>query len=427
MSTDLGLAPTPPSGGQGRILFVLGEPPFPVDTGSRIRTHHFIEAAREQGLELYLAYAVGETAADASTWAPGTFRQVWAVKPPSRLQHPLTWRLRMLFRLLRGEPWEHLDPHGDALGAQVNAIIAQQTFDYVFCRYMATARHLLDGKLPHCTRLVVDLDDVEPLKAARHILLSTGPRTYRRWRMQLNNRLFEAFHRNLTKADAVLVCSEQDQRYVQAKGWSARVNVIPNAVAAFSQPNPTTPPTALSRDRTLLFCGNLAYGPNIEGLLWFMDHVWPRIRARLSNARLLIVGKNPAGALHHHVDGSSVVLHANVPSVVPFYRQATATVAPLLAAGGTRIKILESFAHLRPVVSTTIGAEGLAVEHERHCLIADSPAAFADACCALLEQPALAHRLASEALELVRTHYDAQAVRRQIRQLFDTSRATASG
>lgn len=414
------------SGGRGSILFVLGEPPFPLDTGSRIRTHHFIEAAREEGLDLYLAYSTGDSAGDQCAWAAGTFRQVWGVAAPSGQQHPLTRRLHTLSRLLQGEPWEHLDPQGDALGTQVRSILAQRPFDYIFCRYMATARHLLVGDPPQGSRLIVDLDDVEPLKAARHILLSTQPRTYRRWRMQLNNRLFEAFHRRLNRASTVLVCSEQDQRHVQAKRWSQRVDVIPNAVPTSAQPDIQLPASGSAAGRTLLFCGNLAYGPNIEGLLWFLDHSWPQVQSRLSDARLLIVGKNPAAELHRYVDGRSVLLHANVPAVAPYYQQATATLAPLLAAGGTRIKILESFAHLRPVVSTTIGAEGLAVEHGRHCLIADSPAGFAQACCALLEQPALVRHLATEALQLVRTHYDAQAVRQRIRLLFDAPRLSAS-
>ena len=321
------MPPMPTGSGPGRILFILGEPPFPVDTGSRIRTHHFIEAAREHGLHLYLIHA-GEATTEPATTVQGLFRQVWSVSSPDQqMRHRLAEPLRRLAQLLQGKPWEHLDPQGDALGIQIKGVLAQQSFDYIFCRYMSTARHLLVGDRLARTRLIVDLDDVEPLKAARHILLSTQPGTYRRWRLLLNNRLFEAFHHRLTRADAVLVCSEQDQRYVQAKGWSTRVEVIPNAVNAPAHLPPSSPATGWSTDRTLLFCGNLAYGPNIEGLLWFLDSVWPQVTARINDARLLIVGKNPAPELRRYIDDRSVVLHANVQSVSPFYQQATASVA----------------------------------------------------------------------------------------------------
>ena len=110
-------------------------------------------------------------------------------------------------------------------------------------------------------------------------------------------------------------------------------------------------------------------------------------------------------------------VHADVACAAPFYEQADAAVVPLRAGGGTRIKLLEAFAHGVPVVSTSVGAEGLDVEAGRHLLIADDPAGLADACRRLMEEPGLADRLRAEALRLVAARYATGRVVEVIRRL----------
>jgi glycosyltransferase involved in cell wall biosynthesis len=115
------------------------------------------------------------------------------------------------------------------------------------------------------------------------------------------------------------------------------------------------------------------------------------------------------------IDGVSV--HANVPDVGPFYRRADAAVVALRAGGGTRVKILEAFAHGVPVVSTPVGAEGIDAIAGRHLLVGDDPAALAGACHQLLTDPVLAERLQTEAFALVSARYDVARIGDRIRTL----------
>jgi polysaccharide biosynthesis protein PslH len=164
----------------------------------------------------------------------------------------------------------------------------------------------------------------------------------------------------------------------------------------------------------LVFAGTLSHGTaNIDAALWLLDEVMPNVWRRRPDAHVYLVGRSPAPALLAR-RGERVHVTGEVPSVVPYMRGSAAAVVPLRWESGTRFKILEAFACRTPVVSTTLGAEGLAVEHGRHLLLADDPAGFAAAILAVLDDRALAQRLVEPAFELVRSTYDLSSAERQI-------------
>jgi glycosyltransferase involved in cell wall biosynthesis len=119
-------------------------------------------------------------------------------------------------------------------------------------------------------------------------------------------------------------------------------------------------------------------------------------------------------ALH---DGETLIVSADVPSVEPHYREATISVVPLRAGGGTRLKILEAFALGRPVVSTSVGCEGLDVIGGEHLFVADTPAAFAESCVTLLRNPGLRRTLTMNARQLAEQRYSWNAIEPQIGEL----------
>jgi glycosyltransferase involved in cell wall biosynthesis len=162
-------------------------------------------------------------------------------------------------------------------------------------------------------------------------------------------------------ADALALTSRHD--------LGDRVRPVPNAVCLPELDMPEAP-----GDRRIVFIGTLTYPPNLEAARWLVNEVSPLI-ARPH--RIDLVGL--AGRKVRALASDHVVVHGAVPDVWPYYRDAGVVVAPLLSGSGTRIKIMEAFAHRRPVVSTTKGAEGIAVENGRHLDLADSPQDFAAA------------------------------------------------
>jgi glycosyltransferase involved in cell wall biosynthesis len=208
--------------------------------------------------------------------------------------------------------------------------------------------------------------------------------------------------------DRIYVCSEHDQAQVERRS-RARVCVLPNAVRF-----PATPSASgVEQDFRFLFIGTLGYYPNEDAVLYLCREIIPRIRQESSSpAGFDIVGLGASQKLRGIAEDAGVSVLGPVRSVDACYESAAAVVVPLRAAGGTRIKILEAFSYQRPVVSTSIGAEGLAVRDEQEILIADTPEAFAGACVRLITNRELREHLRKNAFGLASRFYSLGALRR---------------
>jgi glycosyltransferase involved in cell wall biosynthesis len=198
----------------------------------------------------------------------------------------------------------------------------------------------------------------------------------------------------LAEFDRVYVCSDGDVDRLPICS-RAEVHVLPNALPV---PEPLPPPQ--TGPAVMLFVGTLGYYPNAEGVRWFATDVLPVIRERTARAvELHVVGTGFSPLLGDLAGIPGVRLIGHTPDLRPWYERARLVVVPVRAGGGTRIKVLEAFSLRRPVVSTTVGVEGIAVEEE-HVLLADTPEAFGSQCLRLMDDPALAERLAARAFAL---------------------------
>jgi len=210
----------------------------------------------------------------------------------------------------------------------------------------------------------------------------------------------------------LLTCTADHARKLASAHPGCRTAVVPNTIAL---------PQNVARPRLpgqrILFVGNLSYLPNVEGIAGFVRDVLPRLRAALGDGvALRIAGSAPAPAIEALAALPGVELVPDPPAMGPHYTWADLAVVPLAAGGGTRIKLLEAFAHGVPVVATTVGAEGVDAQHGVHVLLADSPAAFAEACARVLSDVALAARMAASARRRVETDYAHACGVRSIRE-----------
>ena len=146
--------------------------------------------------------------------------------------------------------------------------------------------------------------------------------------------------------------------------------------------------------------GALDWAPNVEGLRWLVDQVWPRVLAVRPDAALTLVGRRPTAAVLE-LAAAGVRVAADVPSVAPYYERAAVAVCPLLTGGGSRLKIVEAGAYARATVSTTLGAEGLEGLVGRGVVLADTAEDFAGELVRLLADPAEAAGLGRRAREQV--------------------------
>jgi glycosyltransferase involved in cell wall biosynthesis len=255
--------------------------------------------------------------------------------------------------------------------------------------------------------LVLDLYDLESVVHARRIgEATTWPR---RGVAAWESARVWAYEREVIRHfDRVLVCSERDRRQLGRQN----VRVIPNGATL----HPRTESAPAGRP-TLLYCGLLSYGPNARAAHYLVEEILPLIRRQIPDVIVRIVGKRPGPELRALDDGERVRVHADVPSIEPFYREADAAVIPLRIAGGTRLKILEAFSLGTPVVTTEVGCEGIDAVDGQHLLIENDAEGFARACVRLLSDAGLRARLIENAYRLVVDRYSWEKIQSSLEAL----------
>jgi len=261
---------------------------------------------------------------------------------------------------------------------------------------------------------VLDQFNTEYLLQKRAFLADA--RQPRRWHAAMYSlaqwrKLARYERRVMGRCDGVVAVSDEDRDTLQRLTPHVRIGVVPNGVdtAVFSR-------AAITRDRagplafgdaTLVFSGTLDFRPNIDAVTWFVREVLPYIHARCPRARLVVVGKRPAAALRRLAEAGALVLTGEVPDARPYIAGATVYIVPMRIGGGVRLKLLEALSLEAPVVSTSMGAEGVAgLRGGEHCLLADDPAAFAEATLRLIEDSAQARPLGAAGRALVCAGYD---------------------
>ena len=315
----------------------------------------------------------------------------------------LSKRLSQLRSLASTRSFERLRVGVPALQQALDRVLRARRFDVVNLEFSFLGHCNLRQAPPgdRLPALVVDSHNIDFDLARQYACAgsSLARRLYAgvNWRKLRREEL-----RTYRDADGVYLCSAADERRVLDRVPSARTLVIPNAAdVEYYQPCPTDlPPDG----RTVVFFGLLSYVPNVDGVIHFVQEIWPRIAQAHPEARCKIIGGRAPPSLLA-LAGPRVELTGFVPDLRPHLAAAAAVVVPLRLGGGTRLKIVEAMAMGKAIVSTTLGAEGIEAVPGRELLLADEPTAFADAVNRLLAEPGLAGRIGRSARRLAVDRY----------------------
>lgn len=266
---------------------------------------------------------------------------------------------------------------------------------------------------------VFDMDDIEHVVHQRRMGL--GQSTRERWLSRAELPALARLERQAVKqAWKTLVCARDDaQLLANFCGVPAeRVTVVPNGLPLPAQGSNES--ERAGQAPILLMVGIYSYEPNGEGARHFIEHTWPLVRQARPDAEAWFVGASPEaiGDASHMPEG--VRLLGFVDDIEAVYAQADVVICPILTGGGTRVKLIEAALRGKPIVSTTLGAEGLGFTNGQEALLHDSPAAMAQACVELLAAPQKAEQLGNAARTFAQQHYDrdriAEALAAQCRQ-----------
>jgi len=375
-----------------RLLVVYPYIPFPLDRGTYQRSFHVLRAlARDHEVDLLALTEGGERCEHLPIFEEFCRRvafvpfehPAWPRLFPDRLLHPLPTTVR------------HWKLPG--IAEAIHRFTAGQHYDLAHVCDIVMAQYFFNG-LGHLP-LSVDRSRVDlQFQLAQRDALSQGVRqAVLDWENLAKLRRFE---KQIAKRAAVeVVCGPDDEAFIRDRiSRELPVQVITNGVdldyfsrTASTEPRATVP--------TVLFCGAMDYSPNTDALRWFFSKMHEPLLNRVPNLRVLIVGKDPTIEVQSYASRRGVTVTGGVPDVRPFYRRAWLQIVPLRIGGGTRLKIPESMAMGTPVVSTTIGAQGLDLRHGHDLLLADSPKDFVRE---------TAHALQSQA---VRAHLETAGLR----------------
>ena len=381
------------------VLMLCGEIPYPPHGGSRMRVYQFIRALAERHRITLLACQYEGDECEDSAVLGALCRVVtvrWqepealaCMRSSGALAAQLAYGRSLL---LDSAPWVAQYFRLPAFQTRLREMLAAEPFDVVHVEDTAMMA-LLPAALN--VPVVLSIQNVEYWRAARAGSAGMGQRIDV-WKLRRYEQT--AFERATVCCPTSALEAEQVRRLAPA----ARVQVIANGVDV----GEFTPDDRQNTGSpALIFTGTLSYAPNAEGIAWFMRDVWPLIAAAVPGVQLDIVGREPPPEVLALVS-ERVRVSGDVPDMRPYLQRAWLAIVPVLHGGGTRLKILEAMACALPVVSTAIGAEGLAVTPGRDILIADEPAAFAAHVVRLLGDALLCKMLGQAGRALVEGHYE---------------------
>lgn len=379
-----------------RILWIKTELLHPVDKGGRIRTYQMLKALAAKHRITYLTLDDGQAAPDALERAGEYCQRVVAVPfaPPPKGGPGF---YAALARNLPGSlPYAVARYASAALRGRIVELAPAS--DVVVCDFLAPSLNVPNGL---AAPTVLFQHNVEAALWERHAAVPQHP--LRRLYMREQARRMRLFEQSeCRRFDRVVAVSDADADTMRREYGVTHVAAVPTGVDL----DYITPADFAARSRhEIVFVGSMDWMPNEEGIRWFADEAFPQIQRRIPAATLTIVGRLPTPRVQELARRNpAITVTGTVPDVRPYLARAALSVVPLRVGGGTRLKIFEAMAAGLPVVSTSIGAEGLPVVHDRHLLIGDSAQELADASLALLETPARARHLADNALSYVQEH-----------------------
>lgn len=378
-----------------RILLVTQMLPYPLDSGGKIRCYYLLRhLAREHRVTLA---ALVRTPADQFLAAE--------LAPLCEAVHTVPLRRGRLRdvghlgrSLLRRQPFFVARDWSPELDRLLHDLQLEQPFDAVQAWPVTMAPYVfrLSG-----VRRVVDCVDVWTVLTRR--MGQSMPLWLRPLARLESWRLARYEPAVARSSDACLTVSELDRSHFIAMGAPPdSVSVVPIGIETCVPPLPV-----MSRDPVILHLGWLGYPPNRDSLRWLLRDIFPLVRRQLPECTLHVVGGDPPPDVverAHHTPG--VVLAGRVPDLEPYLRSASVLAVPLRAGTGVRVKILEALTRGLPVVSTTLGFDGIDAIPGEHLLAADEPVTFAAALVRVLTDPPLSARLAVNGRQLARERYD---------------------
>ena len=382
-----------------RILWLKTELLHPVDKGGKIRTYQMLRELKCEHHITYLTLDDGAAAEEARSLAAEYCQELITVPHLTRPKFSAGFYAELARNLLSPLPYFMKKYQSAAMRREIIERTAHQDFDVLVCDFLTPSINLPSGvNLP----TVLFQHNVEAMIWKRHYEVQKNPLKkaylYGEW---CKARAYE--RAACRRFDQVIAVSREDRETMEREYEIKSVADVPTGVDTdYFRPRRSVQP----EPHNLVFTGSMDWLPNEDAIQYFTREVLPRIRQSVPDVTLTVVGRNPFPSLVELSErDTSIVVTGRVEDVRPFMERATAYIVPIRIGGGTRLKIYEAMAMEKPVISTTVGAEGLHVRNGEELLLADTPEAFAEEVLRVIGDEKFARELGRRAAETVRASF----------------------
>jgi sugar transferase (PEP-CTERM/EpsH1 system associated) len=393
-----------------RVVWIKVGGLWPLNTGGRLRTFELLSAlSATHAITLVTTHGPDDDAAALAARLPGLAGVI-------SVPYAVPKRGSARFALALARSWASREPvdlrrwRVPAVARTAAAQLASGACDAIVADFLVSAPNVPRTSVP----IVYFAHNVEHQIWRRLAAIETRP--LRRAALELEWRKVRRREARMARDAAMTIAvSDADRARLQADAPDARIGVVATGVDTdYFRPRP-----GRAVRKRLVFCGSMDWYPNEDAVVDFAIHVWPRVKARHPDASLCVVGRRPSARVRELARAAGFDVTGTVPDVRPYVATAEVCIVPLRVGGGTRIKIFEALAMATPVVSTTIGAEGLGLSDGLHYLAADDHGAFASAIDRLFASDDLRARLASGGRALVEARYAWPQVAAQFSSLLE--------
>ena len=426
-----------------KVLFLSQILPYPLDAGPKIRAYYALRHLSQQHEVTLLSFIRPDDPPEAVEYLRAFCQAVHTV-PMHRARARDAWHF--LRSLVNGTPFliarDWVPEMADRIWQMANgkwhlahrgslSAISHQPFDVVHADQLWMAQYALLARNPQSEirnpKLILDQHNAVfqiPRRLAQH-----EPNPLKRLLLALEWRKLARYEaRVCSQFDHVVWVTEEDRQAVMGQIRNPQSAIRNPVIPICIDPSCFNVVDVSAEVHGILSLGGLHWPPNAEGVRWFTRQVWPKVQASVPNATLTIIGKNPPKEIRNpKSEIRNLTVTGYVEDLRPFVAGSAVLIVPLHAAGGMRVKILEAWARGLPIVSTTIGAEGLKVRPGENILIADTPERFAQAVIRLLRDPAYRRQLAVAGRQWVEQHYNWRTVYPKFDEVYEglSDRATS--
>ncbi len=293
---------------------------------------------------------------------------------------------------------------------KLTEILKSETFDVIQFEGLFLSPYLETARKYSQAKMILRTHNVEWMIWQRLSDASTQP-LKKKYLSFLASRLRKYEKESINKFDAILALTPEDKKLLLSEGCTIPIEIAPVGLNTMKYEDVRISNQA--EDISVFHLGSMDWLPNIEAVNWFLKNVWPQVIAKTEKINLYLAGKNMADE-YFHIKTKNVIVEGEIKDSKKFMSDKRVMIVPLLSGGGIRVKIIEGLAAGKVIISTSIGAEGIAYKNGENIIIANTPEAFADALISCLGNPQLLNTIATNAQKLARNHYDNNEIGKRV-------------